>query len=200
MDKIDNVLPRGGRMAAKKKGKKTPAKPAAKKKAPAKPATKAAAKPAKSERTPADLAAFLGVKLHKPLDPVVMKHFRRGLPGYIQMLDDVAAGLDSEAVDLALTDVTSAALRDAKAKLLHLHAVEDVAQAVYRSVYEERLQEDNDAIGMMQKVHRRIGSYSEDHPEILARWKFLRDFMARFHSGGRKTQAAEPADGTPAEG
>jgi len=133
------------------------------------------------------------------------------VPGYIEMLDDVARALEREKLELGLADVTPELLEAAKASLVHLHAVEDVAHAVYRSVYEERLTVDDSAMGMMLKVARRVGSHSEDDPQLLTRWKFLRDFMALFHRGGghsggrggRGSQAAaaeKPVDRTPAEG
>src|SRR3954464_9442247 len=105
-------------MATKKSSKK-PAKnapkaktkaktPAAKKTAP-KPAAK---KPTKATlgRSAAEVAAFLGIKLHKPLGADVTKHFRRGLPGYVEMLDDVAKALEREKTNLGIGEVTPAAL------------------------------------------------------------------------------------------
>ena len=193
-----------------KKSKKAPAKKAA-------PAKKKAAKPAKSQKktgkasaktgdkTAADVAAFVGVKIQKPLDPEKTRGFRKALPGYMPMLEDVAKALKKESVDLGIGDVTPAALADAHDELERLHAIEDVLQPVYRSVYEERLALDDKAIGMLHKITRRVGALSEDEPTLLNRWRFLRDFLAHFHGGGRQAQADEgkpetPTDETPAEG
>jgi hypothetical protein len=180
--------------AASKKAPAKKAKPAAKKAAKSKPTAKAKDKGRDKEPTAAELAAFLGVTLHKPLDPNAIRHFRRGLPGYVEMLDDAADALEKEGASLGLGDVTPGALRGAHALLKHLHAVEDVAQSVYRSIYEDRLQVDDHAMGMLQKITRRVGALSEDHPEILGRWKFLRDFLAHFHGGGRPAGASKAAD------
>jgi hypothetical protein len=154
---------------------------------------KPAAKPVKGPVAivgPAALAQVLGVTLNEPLDPARVASLRRALPGANAMLHAAAKALEGETVALDLRDVTTASLRRTAERREHVHALEDIARAVYRSLHEERLLLDDAATTQLQKIARRAGALSEDHPEILKRWRFLRDFLAQPAPDRRATRVA----------
>ena len=62
---------------------------------------------------------------------------------------------------------------------------EGVAETLYRSIYEQRLQTDDQAIGMLQKIARRVDALTEDDPGLPDRWRFLMDFLGEFRRGDR---------------
>jgi hypothetical protein len=138
------------------------------------------------------LAALLGVAMSKPLDPKQVARLRRPLPGYTTVLDDAAARLDAETV-LSVKGVTPDGLLGAKASREDLAAREGVAYAVYRSIYEQRMEVDDQAIEMLQKLVRRIEALTEDDPELPVRWKPILDFMAQFRPGPKTKPAPVPA-------
>jgi len=79
--------------------------------------------------------------------------------------------------------VTPAALFLAQAEQKYLSAREAVAEAVFRSAYEQRLQIDDRAMGMLQKLSRRIDALTEDDDTLPIRWKFLKDFLVSVAAG-----------------
>lgn len=88
-------------------------------------------------------------------------------------------------------DVRPADLLAAQARLKELSAREGVVEAVHRSIYEQRLQADDQAMGMLLKVARRIDTASEDDPDVRVRWKSVLDFLSKFRRG--------PSASTPIE-
>lgn len=137
----------------------------------------------KAPLTSTALAALLDVKITKRLDTTAVRKLRKALPGYSNMLDDVAALLEEDAALLNLRDVRPADLLAAQARLKELSAKEGVVEAVYRSVYEQRLQADDQAMGMLLKIVRRIETASEDDPDVRMRWKSVLDFLSKFRRG-----------------
>lgn len=151
---------------------------------------------AKAPRPPStrEVAEMLGVTLSPPLKPEQIARLRKALPGYAGILDDVAALLAEDADALNLPDVTPEALLEAQAAQKYLAAREAVAHAVYRSLFEQRLQVDDRAMKMLEKIARRINALKEDDRDLPGRWKLLLDFLGTFRQGGaRKAPAAEPA-------
>ncbi|AUX34342.1 MULTISPECIES: hypothetical protein [Sorangium] len=150
----------------------------------------------KAPRPPStrEVADMLGVKLSPPLKPEQIARLRKALPGYAGILDDVAALLEDDAEALNLPDVTPEALLEAQAEQKYLAAREAVAHAVYRSLFEQRLQVDDRAMKMLEKIARRVNALKEDDRDLPARWKLLLDFLGTFRQGGaRKAAPAEPA-------
>ena len=131
------------------------------------------------------LADFLGVKLDPVLQPKEAQRLRKALPGYGSVLDDAAEQLREDEDALNLADVTPAALAEAQATVKGLAAREAVVEAVYRSIYHQRLLADDNGVGMLQKIARRVNAVAEDDPEIRLRWKFLLDYLGSFHGSGR---------------
>lgn len=144
-------------------------------------------KPAKKTTTSAPstktIAAALGVTLTAPMKTAQVQSLRKATPGYVNVLDDAAAQLGKDAGALALKDITPAALLATKAEQKRLAAREDVAQVVYRSIYEQRLALDDRGMKMLDKIARRVNAMAEDDPELLARWQFLTDYLAEFRPG-----------------
>ncbi|WP_437585608.1 hypothetical protein [Sorangium sp. So ce1000] len=142
-----------------------------------------------------ELADILGVKLSPALKPEQIARLRKALPGYAGILDDVAALLEEDADALNLPDVTPEALLEAQAEQKYLAAREAVAHAVYRSLFEQRLQVDDRAMKMLEKIARRVNALKEDDRDLPGRWKLLLDFLGTFRQGGAKRKAApaEPA-------
>ncbi len=152
---------------------------------------------AKKAPTAVELAKKLGVALQKPLTTDRIARLRKALPGYAAILDDVAAILKAEESALQLADVSPKALCDLQARQKHLAEREAVAYAVYRSIYEQRLAVDDQAMRMLEKVARRVNALAEDDPSLLARFKVLLDYLSTFRPGpGRKSA---PSDGAEPE-
>lgn len=185
--------PEEAAMAARKtmKPAKTLTKPAKKKAVPM-PRAAAAKAPSKEPAPTADqLCQLLGVTLVDVLEPAQIQRLRRPLPGYASQLDDAAAALATDAKLLALKDLTPARLLAVKERVAHLSDREAVVQRVARNLYEQRMVADDEAIGMLQKLARRVEAVSEDYPELLDRWRFLRDFLATFRATGPRTRAPD---------
>lgn len=167
--------------------KKKPAAP--KKTRAAKPKTPEAPAPKKTA-TSRQLADLLGITMQPPLKPDAVLRLRKPLPGYVSVIDDVAAQLAEDGPQLNL-DITPAELLAIQAEQKDIAAKEAVAEAVYTTAYHQRMQVDDRAMGMLQKIARRVASRAEEDPEILIRWKFFRDFLATFQ-GGRPKKKGEP--------
>ncbi len=140
---------------------------------------------------PDELAASLGVTIHPALKPEQIRRLRKALPGYVGLLDDVAALLREDAGNFEVAGVTPEALLCAQAQQKFLAAREGVAQAVYRSVYEQRLQADDQAMKMLEKVARRVSALKEDDATLPIRYKMLLDFLATFRRNGAKSTPPE---------
>jgi hypothetical protein len=158
---------------------------AARKKA-AKP-SKAATKPTKVP-TAGQLAGTLELTLTEELTAKEVASLRKALPGYASLLDNAADALASGT--LVLKDVTPETLRAAEKHRADLLAREQVLYRVWRSAYHQRLQADDVAMGLLQKIARRVDAMAEDEPELRDEWKFLSDFLGMFR---RKGPVAAPA-------
>jgi hypothetical protein len=188
-------------MATSKKTSKAARKPSSSAKktkasSAAKPKTKAKATAPKIPAAKA-VAAFVGLTLKPALTSVKIRRLRRALPGYVNMLDDIAELLEEDAAELNLKEVTPAALLDAQARQKDLASREAVLEAAYISAYHQRLTVDDEAVGMLRALARRIQSRAEESPELPIRYKAMLDFLAKF-GGGRKPgkgAAAAPAEG-----
>lgn len=178
--------------AAKKPKATTAAKPAPKSKAPAKAAKIPTAKA---------VADFVGLTLKPALTTVNVQRLRRALPGYVSILDDIAELLEEDAAELNIKDVTPAALLDAQARQKALAAREAVLEAAYMSSYHQRLVVDDEAVGMLRAIARRVQSRAEENPDLPIRYKAMLDFLASFQ-GGRKpgSKVAATVTTAPAEG
>ncbi len=135
--------------------------------------------------TPKEVAAFVGLTLKPHLTPPQIQKLRRGLPGYVNILDDVADLIEEDAIDLNLKEVTPAGLLDAQARQKEMSAREAVLEAAYVSAYHQRMLIDDEAIGMLRIIARRIQSRAEENPDLLVRYKAMLDYLATFHGGRR---------------
>lgn len=161
-------------------------------------ASKKAAKPGKTKVVrvkPEDLAAWLNVKLTKPLDGKKVNQLRKALPGYAEQLDNVANSIRE--APIGLKDVTPQGLLDMQTERASLLAAEQVLHRVWQSVYHQRLQLDDLAMGALQKVARRVEALSEDEQELLDAYAGLLKFFASYRKGpGPKADVATPDDVT----
>ena len=156
----------------------------------------AAKKPKKAAvPKPEALAAQLGVKLTKELTGKQAQSLRKGLPGFASQLDNAAEAL--EASKLPVKDITPDSLRDVQTRRSELLAREQVLYRVWRSVYHQRLVADDEAMGMLQKLVRRVEALSEDDPSLEDDWKVILDFFKTFHRKAATDTAEE--DPTPPE-
>ncbi|HEX2572571.1 MAG TPA: hypothetical protein VH877_23690 [Polyangia bacterium] len=142
---------------------------------------------------PQDLAQMLGVQLTRRLKTDQVRRLRKGLPGYVGMLDDAARQLQEDADVLGLKDVTPETLLATQEEQKYLSAREATAEMVYRAIYEQRLQVDDRGMGMLLQIARRVNALAEEDPNLPARWKFLRDFLGGF----RASAASRSEPGTP---
>ena len=175
--------------AAKKSSssaKKTAASPSAKA------ATKTKAKPAAAKvPTAKAVAEFVGLTRKPLLAAVKIQRLRRALPGYVNMLDDIAELIEKDAAELNLKDVTPAALLEAQAVQRDLAAREAILEAAYISAYHQRLVADDEAVGTMRAIARRVQSRAEESPELPIRYKGMLDFLAKFGSGRKPAKSTE---------
>jgi hypothetical protein len=140
------------------------------------------------------LASSLGVTVTPPLTRAQMLALRKALPGYIGMLDDAATQLDEDASLLNLKGVTGASLLQLQTKQKFLSSRESVSEIVYRSIYEQRLQVDSDAIGALFAINKRVDAMKGQDPDLAARWSFLSDFLQTFRPGTNAAKAATAAN------
>ena len=122
------------------------------------------------------------------------------LEGRVSILDDIAELLEEDAAELNLKDVTPAALLDAQARQKALAAREAVLEAAYMSSYHQRLVVDDEAVGMLRAIARRVQSRAEENPELPIRYKAMLDFLASFQGGRKPGSKAAAAAAAPAEG
>ncbi len=94
-----------------------------------------------------------------------------------------------------LRDVRPADLISMQARLKALSAREGVVEAVYRSIHEQRLQADDQAMGMLLKIARRVDTASEDDPGVRVRWKSVLDFLSKFRCGPSAPAPVEEVTG-----
>ncbi|WP_437482628.1 hypothetical protein WME75_41235 [Sorangium sp. So ce1014] len=187
-------------------GKKNGAAAAAKKAGAARAATAAGKKSGAARATKkakvisaGELAALVGVAYKPTLKTSEVQRLRRALPGYINLLDDVAELVEEDADVLRVKDVGPDDLLRVQAAHKELSAREAVLEAVYMSAYHQRLVLDHEGIGMLQKIARRISALAEDHPDMPLRYKSLLDFLSTFRGGGRPAKGAAPSEAAPAE-
>lgn len=151
---------------------------------------------------PLEIAQMLGVQLTRRLTANQVRQLKKALPGYVSVLDDAARQLTEDADVLGLSDVTPDELLAMQEEQKYLASREAAVEMVYRAVYEQRLRVDDRALGMLQKISRRVNALAEDDPNLLARWKFMRDYLGNFYVGspGRAEQGTSDPKGGPSPG
>lgn len=143
---------------------------------------------------PQAVADFMGLT-HKPALPAVkIQRMRRALPGYVNLLDDVAELVAEDHGELKLEEGMAATLLDLQRRQKDLSAREAVLQAAYVSAYHQRLSVDDEGMGMLQQIARRIQSRAEENPDLLLRYKSLIDFLGTFRGGGRTKKEPTPSE------
>ena len=145
------------------------------------------------------LAEVLGVAYTASLDPRIVRAFRKPLPGYVTVLDDAAELVARDGVALGATGVTPSLLISLKAQRQHLAACEAVVDRLARSVYEQRMQVDDAAIGALQKVARFVRLLADDDATLLERWASVLAYLQVF-TPGRPSDTATAAAPTPVIG
>ena len=187
-------------MAAKKSSKATATRgTAAKKSGKATRGTTKATEPTKSRakdnaaKVPGSkqVAEFVGLTLKPTLKAAQIQRLKRALPGYVSLLDDVAELIADDGDELRLKDVTPAALLDAQARQKELSAREAVLYGAYLSAYHQRLMVDDEAIGMLRAIARRVQSRAEENPDLPIRYKAMLDFLASFAGGPKAAKTEE---------
>jgi hypothetical protein len=137
-------------------------------------------KPTKAPTT-REAADLFSVELTPPLKPEQTARLRKALPGYVGILDDVAALLDEDAAVLNLPGVTPEALLQAQAQQKYLAAREAVAHASMRSSRQSRamtagIQErpEHTSVPDVAAVHGRMSAVlpAIPHPSVSTRFSF----------------------------
>ena len=143
--------------------------------------------------------------LTEPLSGKEIQRLVKPLPGYTNVLDNVAELLREDGGTLNLREVAPAAVLEVQRQQASLANKEAVAYAVYLSIYQQRQQLDDQGMQILFKVNRRVESREEEDPDLYLRWKFLRDYLRAFHPGrtavaaaGGATASAEVSDEGPA--
>ncbi len=154
--------------------------------------------------TPGQLADALGVALAPPLKASEVQRLRKALPGYAALLDDAAELLTRDSAVLGFHDVDPRELVDLQRRYRKLRAAETMLETVHQSVYHQRLQIDDQAMGLLQRIVRRVQSRAEEDPQLPRRWGVVLDFMLAFRKGGRGPAApvepVEPVEPSEPEG
>ncbi len=132
--------------------------------------------------TAAQIAAFVGVPLAKPLSAEQSRRLIKPMPGYHAVMDNVAANLredndilelsyDPEEVEQRLARAADLAVRNGL--LYQVGAGSDGARQV----------EDGFLMKVLLDCVRRINEESQTHPELLAKWKPILDFVRKNRPG-----------------
>ncbi|HEU4406361.1 MAG TPA: hypothetical protein VFS43_13935, partial [Polyangiaceae bacterium] len=150
--------------------------------------------------TPGQLAGALGVELKPPLKPTEVQRLRKALPGYASTLDDTAELLTRDGAALGFDDVDPQELVDLQRRYKQVRTAETLLETVHQSVYHQRLQLDDQAMGRLQRIVRRVQSRAEEDPQLPLRWGVLLDFMGAFRKGGRSPAPVEPVEPSEPEG
>jgi hypothetical protein len=146
----------------------------------------------------ARLADAGGVTLSAPLKPHEVSRLKKPAPSYVSVVDDAARRLAKDKNRLHLTTVTPQQLIELHARRTDMAARETAAYRVYRSAYEQRMQVDDEALGKLLLIERRMNTMAEEDPSLLDDWKFMTDFLAEFRRKGGSATVA-PVDEPPAE-
>jgi hypothetical protein len=109
-------------------------------------------------------------------------------------VDDIAELLVHDAAELKLKDVTPAALLDVQARQKDLAMREAVLEVAHTSVYHQRLVVDDEAIGMLRVIARRVQSRAEENPDLPIRYKAMLDYLAKFAGGRKAARGAAPEE------
>jgi hypothetical protein len=149
-------------------------------------------------RTPGELAGSLGVELKPPLKTNQVVRLRRALPGYVNALDNTAELLEQDGAVLGFDEATPARLVDMQRRYKKLRTAETLLETVHQSVYHQRLQLDDEAMGLLQSIVRRVQSRAEEDPQMPLRWGALLDFMGAFRKGGGRAAPAPVEPEAPA--
>lgn len=154
---------------------------------------KSAAKAAKGPafKTPRELADALGVELKPPLKANEVQRLRKPLPGYAATLNDAAEMIEQDSEALGFNEGEAEQLLDMQQRYKVLRTNETVLETVYLSVYYQRQQLDDQAMGLLQRIARRVLSRAEEDPQLPLRWSILLDFLGAFRKGGRPATVVE---------
>lgn len=156
-----------------------------------KPASVAEAAKGPAFTSPRELAAALGVTLKPPLKPNQVRRLRKPLPGYAATLNDTAELVATDGAALGLPEGEAEELFDMQRRYKALRTNETVLETVYLSVYYQRLLLDDEAMGALQRIARRVQSRAEEDPQLPLRWSTLLDFLGAFRKNGRAPVAVE---------
>ncbi len=130
----------------------------------------------------ADLAAFIGVPLAKPLTADQSRRLLKPLPGYRAIMDNVADNLrdDNEVLELPHDpDEIDARLEKAN----QLAARNDLLAQVLAGSDGARQVEDGFLMKVLTDCARRVNEEASTHPELLVRWKPILDFLKKNRPG-----------------
>lgn len=147
--------------------------------------------------TASELAGQLGITLEPTLKANEVHRLRKALPGYAGLLDDVAELLAHDAGGLNFAEASPEHLLELQRKHKELRAREAVLESVYGSVFHQRLRIDDEAMGLLQKLARRVHSRAEEDPHLVARWQLLLDFLGTFRQGRRPAKEEAPVSTPP---
>ncbi len=147
------------------------------------------------EKLVREVCKLLKMELTDPLTTGEVHAMRKALPGYAPHLAASAPKLEKEKLLPKLLDFGPADLMAVHDEQTRMSELESVTKAVYDAAYYQRLQLDDQGMGMLQKIVRKIDALSDDDPRILERWKSLLDFFHKFRPG--RPGAEEPASPPP---
>lgn len=149
--------------------------------------------------SPRELAGALGITLKPPLTPKQVRRLRKPLPGYAATLHDTAEQVATDGPALGLPEGTAEELTDMQRRYKELRANETLLETVYRSVYYQRLLLDDEAMGTLLRIARRVQSRAEENPQLPLRWSTLLDFLGAFREGGRAPVVVETPPAPPGD-
>ncbi len=158
------------------------------------PVAKTTAAAAAKTPTTTSVAAMFGVTVKPALTPAQIHSLIKALPGYVGLLDDAATQLDEDASLLGLKGLTGASLLALQGQQKFLASRESVAEIVYRTIYEQRLQVDSAAVSALFTINKRVEAMKSEDPDLAARWSFLSDFLHKFRPGSNAAKAATAAN------
>nr|VFJ45285.1 MAG: hypothetical protein BECKDK2373B_GA0170837_101018 [Candidatus Kentron sp. DK] len=137
------------------------------------------------------IAKLLNVQYVTPISPTQVRSLHKALPGYQAIGDDAVRVLQGDAPALKLDDALFQDLKQVLSDVERLEPAEQLLEKLYLSVYHQRLQATDRAMGDMYLIARRVRDFAEAEPEISRKAHFLTDFMKAFRPGRKKKKGEE---------
>jgi len=133
------------------------------------------------------LELTLGLPTYKTPE---IRRFLRRVDGMEDIARRTAETLAKADGAIIVPRVTPELLREALARIAELRPIEEGLYPYYRRAYENRLAQDSAVMSSVLKVWRVVQASGDE--ALIARFRFLGDWIARHHARGPRAAAPAP--------